>query len=103
MTIFIIYPLNLRLILQMPNTDPLFPRAYHGTVVVGTKIYLIGGYDGSESHNSCRSFDVVTKVWSDVAPMFYKRFDIDFHMASTSHSNNHCIFHYKKREKYVHT
>lgn len=59
----------------MPHTDPLSPRAYHGTVVVGAKIYLIGGYDGSESHNSCRAFDVVTKVWSDVAPMFYKRYE----------------------------
>lgn len=62
----------------MPNTDPLAPRAYHGTVVVGTKIYLIGGFDGYKSHSSCRAFDVVTKVWSDVAPMFYKRLNTDF-------------------------
>lgn len=60
----------------MPNTDPLGPRAYHGTVVIGTKMYLIGGFDGVDSHNSCRVFDVVTKVWADVAPMFFKRYEL---------------------------
>jgi len=49
------------------------PRAYHGTIVMGHYIYIIGGFDGLEYFNSCRKFNAVTKVWEEVAPMNCKR------------------------------
>ncbi|PVD31130.1 hypothetical protein C0Q70_10408 [Pomacea canaliculata] len=48
------------------------PRAYHGTVAVGFKIYVIGGFDGVEYFNNCRVFDPVLKVWQEAAPMHAK-------------------------------
>ncbi|SPP85554.1 blast:Kelch-like protein 10 [Drosophila guanche] len=53
--------------------DPAGPRAYHGTAVIGFKIYSIGGYDGVEYFNTCRVFDAVKKKWSEVAPMHCRR------------------------------
>ncbi|XP_052791911.1 kelch-like protein 10 [Mya arenaria] len=49
------------------------PRAYHGTVCLGHKIYIIGGFDGMDYFNSVRCFDPVLKDWSEVAPMNAKR------------------------------
>lgn len=49
------------------------PRAYHGTVAVGNKVYIIGGFDGVEYFNNCRIFDPVTKKWNEAAPMHAKR------------------------------
>lgn len=53
--------------------DPYGPRAYHGTIVIGLDIYLIGGFDGLEYFNSCRKFNTATKMWQEVAPMNCKR------------------------------
>ncbi|XP_025197475.1 kelch-like protein 10 [Melanaphis sacchari] len=53
--------------------DPYGPRAYHGTIVMGHNIYIIGGFDGLEYFNSCRKFNTVTKIWDEVAPMNCKR------------------------------
>lgn len=53
--------------------DPAGPRAYHGTAVIGYKIYCIGGFDGVEYFNTCRCFDGVTKEWHEIAPMHCKR------------------------------
>ncbi|XP_026843427.1 kelch-like protein 10 isoform X1 [Drosophila persimilis] len=53
--------------------DPAGPRAYHGTAVIGFKIYSIGGYDGVEYFNTCRVFDAVKKKWSEIAPMHCRR------------------------------
>ncbi|KAH8272167.1 hypothetical protein KR018_004487 [Drosophila ironensis] len=53
--------------------DPAGPRAYHGTAVLGFKIYSIGGYDGVEYFNTCRVFDAVKKKWSEIAPMHCRR------------------------------
>ncbi|KAH8321099.1 kelch-like protein 10 isoform X1 [Drosophila kikkawai] len=53
--------------------DPAGPRAYHGTAVLGFKIYSIGGYDGVEYFNTCRVFDAVKKIWSEIAPMHCRR------------------------------
>jgi kelch-like protein 10 len=50
------------------------PRAYHGTIVMGYYIYIIGGFDGLEYFNSCRKFNTVTKIWEEVAPMNCKRY-----------------------------
>ncbi|XP_023031778.1 kelch-like protein 10 isoform X1 [Drosophila willistoni] len=53
--------------------DPAGPRAYHGTAVLGFKIFSIGGYDGVEYFNTCRVFDAVKKKWSEIAPMHCRR------------------------------
>ncbi|XP_068195367.1 kelch-like protein 10 [Antennarius striatus] len=49
------------------------PRAYHGTVSLDEFIYCIGGFDGKESSNSMRKFDVKRCVWLEAAPMHHRR------------------------------
>ncbi|KAM7351624.1 kelch-like protein 10 [Cochliomyia hominivorax] len=58
---------------NIPADDPAGPRAYHGTAVIGYKIFTIGGYDGVEYFNTCRVFDAVKKIWKEVAPMHSRR------------------------------
>ncbi|KAL9924242.1 kelch-like protein 10 [Glossina fuscipes] len=58
---------------NIPAEDPAGPRAYHGTAVIGYKIYSIGGYDGVEYFNTCRVFDAVKKTWKEIAPMHCRR------------------------------
>ncbi|XP_026463308.1 kelch-like protein 10 [Ctenocephalides felis] len=58
---------------RVEEVDPAGPRAYHGTAVVNTNIYVIGGFDGMDYFNSCRCFDAVTKQWKEVAPMNARR------------------------------
>ncbi|KAI5698457.1 hypothetical protein M8J76_006540 [Diaphorina citri] len=58
---------------KIDQVDPMGPRAYHGTAVIGYNIYVIGGFDGNEYYNSCRCFNAVTKVWKEIAPMNFKR------------------------------
>uniref|UniRef100_A0A336K738 Kelch-like protein diablo n=1 Tax=Culicoides sonorensis TaxID=179676 RepID=A0A336K738_CULSO len=58
---------------RLLNEDPAGPRAYHGTAVIGFKIYCIGGFDGVEYFNTCRCFDAVKKQWKEIAPMHCKR------------------------------
>lgn len=53
--------------------DPAGPRSYHGTIVMGRKFYLIGGFNGTEYFNSCRRFDIVKKTWKEIAPMHCRR------------------------------
>lgn len=48
-------------------------RAYHGMITMGHIIYIIGGFDGVEYFNSCRTFDPVNKVWAEAPPMNCKR------------------------------
>ncbi|CAF3757459.1 unnamed protein product [Rotaria magnacalcarata] len=50
-----------------------FPRAYHGIVTINNFIYVIGGFDGMDYFNSCRSFDLQTLQWNEIAPMNVKR------------------------------
>ncbi|XP_054262535.1 kelch-like protein 10 isoform X2 [Macrosteles quadrilineatus] len=59
--------------IQILEADPTGPRAYHGTAVIGTDIYVIGGFDGMENFNSCRCFNAVTKTWREIAPMHERR------------------------------
>ncbi|XP_060074906.1 uncharacterized protein LOC132554600 [Ylistrum balloti] len=54
------------------STDEV-PRAYHGTVTIDLKIYVIGGFDGTQYFNNVRCFDPVSKLWSEAAPMNSKR------------------------------
>ncbi|KAJ8940240.1 hypothetical protein NQ318_016696 [Aromia moschata] len=58
---------------KVEEVDPTGPRAYHGTAVVGFKIYVIGGFDGMDYFNSCRCFDAVEKTWKEIAPMHARR------------------------------
>ncbi|XP_021203924.1 kelch-like protein 10 isoform X7 [Bombyx mori] len=59
--------------IKVEEVDPAGPRAYHGTAVLGSCIYVIGGFDGMDYFNSCRCFDAVTKIWREVAPMNARR------------------------------
>lgn len=54
--------------------DPYGPRAYHGTIVKDHCIYVIGGFDGLYYFSSCRKYDTVTKIWSEIGPMNSKRY-----------------------------
>ncbi|CAG0884895.1 unnamed protein product [Cyprideis torosa] len=56
--------------------DPAGARAYHGLAVIKNCIYVIGGFDGMEYFNSCRKFDAVTKIWSEIAPMNCRRLEM---------------------------
>ncbi|KAJ8982881.1 hypothetical protein NQ317_004311 [Molorchus minor] len=58
---------------KVEEVDPTGPRAYHGTAVVGYRIYVIGGFDGMDYFNSCRGFDAVEKMWKEIAPMHARR------------------------------
>lgn len=53
--------------------DPSGPRSYHGTAVIGSKVYLIGGFDGTEYFNTCSRFDPIRKTWKEIAPMHSRR------------------------------
>ncbi|KAJ8865784.1 hypothetical protein PR048_033306 [Dryococelus australis] len=53
--------------------DPAGPRAYHGVAVLGTDVYVIGGYNGVNYFNSCRCFDAERRQWREVAPMNTRR------------------------------
>jgi kelch-like protein 10 len=59
--------------LPMQYEDQVGPRSYHGTIAIGTKLYIIGGFNGHEYFNSCRLFDAVKKKWKEIAPMHIRR------------------------------
>ena len=62
----------------MKEVDPLGPRGYHGTAVIGNCLYVIGGFDGHEYFNRCRCFDAVSKTWREIAHMNARRYLIFF-------------------------
>ena len=43
-------------------------RYHHGVVEHGGKLYVVGGYDGTNL-NTCVVFDFVTGVWTAISPM----------------------------------
>lgn len=64
------------------NTDQWFqiqecelpqPRAYHGTVTIGDKVYVVGGFNGSQYLNSVICFNASKKRWEEHAPMYMSR------------------------------
>uniref|UniRef100_A0A914XN82 BTB domain-containing protein n=1 Tax=Plectus sambesii TaxID=2011161 RepID=A0A914XN82_9BILA len=57
----------------LPDNGDNNPRAYHAMAVVGHKILIVGGYDGSEYYNSVRCWDSHTGLWSEAAPMYSAR------------------------------
>lgn len=42
------------------------PRSFHGSAVVGFKIYVVGGFNGETCFNTCRVFDALSKTWHEV-------------------------------------
>ncbi|GAB1598836.1 kelch-like protein 10 [Argonauta hians] len=48
-------------------------RAFHACCTLGSKIYVIGGYDGHCHLNNVCCFDPEKMVWSESAPMHSKR------------------------------
>ena len=54
---------------------PLPTRAYHGTVVVGRFVYLLGGFDANEDQlSSVLKVDLVTRRWYHVTNMMAARY-----------------------------
>jgi kelch-like protein 10 len=36
-------------------------------------MYIIGGFDGTDHFNSCRTFHLIDRVWNEIAPMNERR------------------------------
>ncbi|XP_068186327.1 kelch-like protein 10 [Antennarius striatus] len=49
------------------------PCGYHGILFHDGFIYSVGGFDGEESSNSVRKFDMTLHVWLEAAPMNHRR------------------------------
>ncbi|XP_028272757.1 kelch-like protein 10, partial [Parambassis ranga] len=50
------------------------PRAYHGAAYLCGYVYCVGGFDQVFiATNSVRRFDLSTRTWQEVAPMYYRR------------------------------
>ncbi|RWS29475.1 26S proteasome non-ATPase regulatory subunit 8-like protein [Leptotrombidium deliense] len=55
-------------------SDPCGPRDHHQVVVHEDNVYIIGGHQGPFNvFNSCRKFNLKTKIWSEISPMIEKR------------------------------
>lgn len=52
--------------LRINAEDSDGPRSYHGTAVIGSNIYCIGGFNGMQYFNTCRMFNAITKEWQEV-------------------------------------
>lgn len=48
-------------------------RAYHGVVFLNCNVYCLGGFDRLEKFNIMQRYDFTTGVWSEAAPMHYRR------------------------------
>ncbi|XP_028276131.1 kelch-like protein 10 [Parambassis ranga] len=59
----------------MNITEPSEPlRAYHGAAYLGGYVYCVGGCDQVFiATNNVRRFDLSTRTWQEVAPMYYHR------------------------------
>ncbi|XP_003739092.1 kelch-like protein 10 [Galendromus occidentalis] len=49
------------------------PRAYHGLVPIGSRIFMIGGFDGTNCFNDVRCYDSAAHEWIEKAPMHRER------------------------------
>lgn len=59
---------------QVDIGDPLGPRDHHQITAVGHEIFVLGGHHGPFNvYNSCRKLNIVSKKWSEIAPMKEKR------------------------------
>ena len=58
---------------DMKDCQLITPRAYHGTVTIEDKIYVLGGFNGANYLNSVICFNVSTKKWEERSPMYMPR------------------------------
>ncbi|VDM44591.1 unnamed protein product [Toxocara canis] len=58
---------------RVPSMEDKRKISYHGCVVIDQKIYMIGGFDGSDCFNTMRCYDGETRQWTELAPMHYPR------------------------------
>lgn len=65
-TLFETYDIRADRWIEFKFGDSYGARAYHSAAVIGTKIYCIGGYSGSEYYNKCTVFDTEAKTWTEV-------------------------------------
>ncbi|KAL1006446.1 hypothetical protein UPYG_G00072520 [Umbra pygmaea] len=49
------------------------PRAYHGLAYLNGFVYCVGGFDSIDYFNNVRKFNVVTRTWHEVGPMYSQR------------------------------
>ncbi|KAL1006459.1 hypothetical protein UPYG_G00072670 [Umbra pygmaea] len=49
------------------------PRAYHGLAYLNGFVYCVGGFDSIDYFNSVYKFNVVTRTWHEVGPMYSQR------------------------------
>jgi kelch-like protein 10 len=70
-----VYDLRANKWFQLPAASPNFLRAYHGTIVIGTKIYIFGGYDGASFYNSMHMLDAANleQGWTTLSCMNHAR------------------------------
>ncbi|VDN04377.1 unnamed protein product [Thelazia callipaeda] len=47
--------------------------AYHENIVIANKLYVIGGFDGTQYFNTVRCYDSNTREWMELAPMHHAR------------------------------
>lgn len=59
--------------IRVREEDPAGPRSYHGTAVLGTNLFCVGGFNGTDYFNTCSRFDTSKKTWREVAPMHCRR------------------------------
>jgi len=57
----------------VPMPDMLTPRRWHASVSIGNKLYVLGGFDGTNRLRACEVFDPRTGIWSPIAPMHEAR------------------------------
>ncbi|KAM9314873.1 kelch-like protein 10 [Pholidichthys leucotaenia] len=52
------------------------PLAHHGAVFLNGFVYCVGGFDRLQHFNSVRRFDLGTRIWEEVAPMYSGRWSL---------------------------
>ena len=48
-------------------------RAYHGVCSIEHKVYVLGGFDGTNHFNSMRCYDATMCLWEEKACMYHPR------------------------------
>ncbi|XP_013783204.1 kelch-like protein 10 [Limulus polyphemus] len=59
--------------IQLDINDPAGPRSYHKIAVLGTDVYVIGGFNSVDYLNTVWCWNIVSRHWREVAPMHMKR------------------------------
>jgi len=67
-------------------------RCCHTTIFHDNYVYLIGGYNGTNSLNSVERYDFLTKTWNDVTSMRERRTSCDSVLYVDNVNKESCIF-----------